>query len=316
MIRPGQHTAGHRRNHMKTLISSIATLALFVTPALANNWEAEVAAGAAAQIAQIHAFGQQLQARPIAPPLRAGPAHVPASLGTLLDLVEQAARAGQAPVVIFDLDDTLVDTGYRQMAIIREFAAQKDVRARFPEAAARMEAVQYANLHYNIGDTLDSLGIAQARLILPELTTFWAARFFDNGYLSSYDQANPGGVDYVREVVRRGGKAVYLTGRWEEMRPGTAQSLARMGYPSANGQNVFLMLKPDRLQPDIDFKKAAFDGIAKLGRVIGGFENEPANINAYQERFQTGIYVFLDTRHSTTATIPSPSIFWVGDFRH
>lgn len=297
---------------MKTLISSIAALALLAPLAAAENWEGTIAGAAAAQAARIQAFRQSARS---APPLPAGPTHQPAALRALLDSVELAARSGQAPVVLFDLDDTLVDTGYRQMTIIQEYAAQADVRARFPDAAVKMAGVQYGNLRYELGDTLMALGAAQAGAILPELTAFWAARFFDNGYLL-LDHANPGGVDYVREVLRRGGKAVYLTGRWEEMRPGTVESMARMGYPPADGHNVFLMMKPDRRQADIDFKKAAFDEIAGLGRVAGGFENEPANVNAYLERFQTGVYVFLDTRHSTTAAVPLPSIFWVGDFRY
>lgn len=103
---------------------------------------------------------------------------------------------------------------------------------------------------------------------------------------------------------------------WEEMRPGTVQSMARIGYPAADGRNVVLMLKPIRAQTDIDFKKVAFNDIAQLGQVVGGFENEPATVNAYQERFQSGIYIFLDTRHSTTNAVPAPSIFWVGDFRY
>jgi hypothetical protein len=288
---------------MKKLIS-IAALALFASFAAAQNWEGSVLAGAAGQVSRIRTLAQLPQSRN------------PAALEALLDLVEQSARAGRSPVVMFDLDDTLIDTGYRQMAIIKEFAGQADVRARFPDAAAKMGAMEYRHLHYDLGDTLKAIGIADSGSILPELTTFWLARFFDSAYLSAYDQANPGGVDYVREVLRRGGKAVYLTGRWTEMRPGTEQSMARMGYPPADGRNVFLMLKPDRKQSDIDFKKVAFADIAKLGEVVGGFENEPANVNAYQERFVTGFYIFLDTRHSTTNIVPAPSINWVGDFRY
>jgi hypothetical protein len=300
---------------MNKLILRIAVLALLAAPAAAQVWEASAGADAAAQIARVRSAVKSAPSRPAAAPLPSGSAHQPAALKALLDLVGRTARAGKTPVVMFDLDDTLIDTGYRQMAIIKEYAAQADVRARFPGAADKMGAIRYGDLHYDIGDTLKALGVAETGAILPELTAFWAARFFDNGYLQ-LDHANPGGVDYVREVLRRGGKAVYLTGRWEAMRPGTAQSMARMGYPPADGQNVILMMKPDRAQSDIDFKKVAFGDIAGLGQVVGGFENEPANVNAYQERFQTGIYIFLDTRHSTTAAVPLPSIFWIGDFRY
>lgn len=299
---------------MKTFIAILAVLTLTV-PLAAQTWEASAGADAAAQIARVRVLVRQAPPRPSAA-LRPGPAHEPAALAALLDLVSESARLGRTPVVLFDLDDTLIDTGYRQRAIIQEYAAQANVQTRFPDAASRMSATRYADLRYNLGDTLQALGVAEIPAILPDLTAFWAARFFENAYLSSLDQANPGGVDFVREVLRRGGKAVYLTGRWEAMRPGTEQSMARMGYPAADGRNVLLMMKPDRAQSDIDFKKVAFEDIAKLGEVVGGFENEPANVNAYQERFRTGLYIFLDTRHSTTAAVPLPSIYWVGDFQY
>lgn len=292
-------------NKKLTMFAARVLCALMMSASIASaqTWEAGVAAEVEAQAHLIHLAHAA-----------GAPAHQPEALAALLDLVSREAAAGRRPVVMFDLDDTLVDTGYRQMRIIQEFAAQPDVQARFPQAARLMSGIEYRHLHYDLGDTLSALGVSDAA-ILRELTAFWLARFFDSRYLL-LDQANPGGVDYVREMRRRGGIVVYLTGRWEEMRPGTEESMARMGYPPANGSDVFLMMKPDRRQTDIDFKNAAFSDVARLGEVVGGFENEPANVNAYEERFAGGIYIFLDTRHSTTTTVPAPGIFWVGDFRY
>lgn len=301
-------------------ISGIAALALLVPFCWASaqqDWETEMAAAGAAQIAAVRAFGQRAHVPPAIPleAPRGRPTHQPAALRSLLDRVGQTAASGKAPVILFDLDDTLIDTAYRHMTIIKEFAGQADVQGRFPDAARKMGALGYGGVRYQLVDTLNAVGVAEAEKILPELTTFWSARFFDNAYLL-LDQANAGAVDYVRETIARGGTVVYLTGRWEQMRLGTEQSMKGMGFPLANGRNVFLMMKPDRQQSDIDFKKAAFDEIARLGEVVGGCENEPANVNAYQQRFPEGIYIFLDTRHSTTAAVPLPSIFWVGDFRY
>jgi hypothetical protein len=242
------------------------------------------------------------------------PAYRPEALGALLERVSAAARNGESPVVMFDLDDTLLDPAYRNIAILREFAAQPDFAARFPAEARLLAAVRYEHIRYNLADSVKAAGVADSSAFLADLTAFWSARFFDNRWLL-LDKANAGGVAFVREVLARGGKAVYLTGRWEAMRPGTAACLAANGFPAADGSRIFLMMKPDKAESDVSFKVRAFEEIAKLGPVAGGFENEPQNVNAYLARFPGGLMIFLDTRHSTTAVEPAPGIAWVADFR-
>lgn len=305
---------------MKTLLAALTLTTLSAALAAAQSapaadWDSAAGALAASQVAALKALAKSAPIRPAAVlPASRGPAHRPQALTALLDRVSSEARAGRRPVVMFDLDDTLVDTAYRQMAILREFAAQDSARSRWPDAAAKMSGVESAAVHYDLGDTLKALGVREAPAILPELTQFWAARFFDNGYLM-LDRANPGAVAYVRELVRRGGTAVYLTGRWEDMRPGTEASLAAMGFPPADGASVRLLMKPTKQESDLSFKTRVFDEIAGYGEVVGGFENEPANVDAYLARFPSGLMIFLDTRHSTGAPAVLPSIAWVADFR-
>src|SRR4051812_26854489 len=130
---------------MKTLIMTL--LAAFASRAAAQPWEAAVAADISAQSRAVR-FAGLGAAQPAPKPVLAlrAPAHQPEALTALLDLVESKARTGARPVVIFDLDDTLVNTGYRNVAIIKEFDDLPWVRARFPEAAAQMSAVSIDNV--------------------------------------------------------------------------------------------------------------------------------------------------------------------------
>ena len=81
-------------------------------------------------------------------------------------------------------------------------------------------------------------------------------------------------------LTNAGAKIVYLTGRdIPRMHDGTVISLARNRFPM-NASEAELIMKPDPKIDDLEFKKAQMARIAKMGEVIGVFENEPANLNA------------------------------------
>jgi hypothetical protein len=66
--------------------------------------------------------------------------------------------------------------------------------------------------------------------------------------------------------------------------------------------------QPDRKISDLEFKKTAFADILKMGDVVGAFENEPANVNAYLEAFKNAVAVFVDTRSSQDIAQPDAAI--------
>lgn len=259
-----------------------------------------------------------------------GPALLPASgptlryepqaLRLLIDEVQDAVGHGVKPVVLFDIDDTLVNTAGRHLRILREFLAQEQIRSDFPaESALLAGRLELSLMRYEITDTARDAGIRDAGF-LDRLSRFWLARFFDNDYLPE-DPANPGAVDYVKEVVGRGAVAVYLTGRWEELRPGTEEMLRKNDFPAPDGRRVILAMKPDRRQKDDAYKDEKLPELARLGKVVGGFENEPKNVNIFKQRFPDGIMIFLDTKTSgqkdpaSGRPIPvNPTIPWVADF--
>ena len=255
--------------------------------------------------------------------------HDPAALDRLLAKVSRAAakaaQTGKQPIVLFDIDDTLTDSGARNLRILKEFIAQPDVQAAHPQDAAKLEKIlTLAQMRYYYSDTFLEVGVHNPAL-LGRLQTFWKSHFFRNDYIPE-DPAYPGAAAFVKEVVARGGIPVYLTGRWMSgatgsMEPGTLAGLAKHGFPRPDGINAVLMLKPDEAQADADFKAGALKQIAGMGEVVGGFENEPKNINIFKARFPSGQMIFLDTK---TAAEKDPAtqkpidvaggIAWVGDF--
>ena len=229
-----------------------------------------------------------------------------ALLDALLDEVARQPRA----IVVFDLDDTLFSTADRHLRILGEFAAH--IETQDARAAGLLRAIAREKLRYAIADTAKDHGLEEK--LAKDLRDFWFERFFKNPYLLE-DSIIPGGPEYAAEVIKRGGRSFYMTGRDEGMREGTEASLLRHGFPQPDGKGATLTLKPRFDTPDFAFKNEALHTIAEMGTVIGSFENEPAHVNLFIERFPKGRHFLLETKHSGKPVTPHPAVHRIKDFR-
>lgn len=236
----------------------------------------------------------------------------PGVLNSVLDQVRLVKKQGARPVVIMDLDDTLIDTGERNLRIFQEFAAQASVQRDYPADAAKISAVKLEQIKYLTDDTLNGIGVTD-KAVQKLVSEFWLARFFTNAYCG-LDVAILGAPAYARALERAGAKIVYLTGRdAPRMYDGTVQSLKANSFPLV-GAIADLIMKPDAKMDDLTFKKDAFARIQQMGEVVAVFENEPANVNAMADAFPSAIGVFLDTKHSPKPDVPHDRIAWVKNF--
>lgn len=224
----------------------------------------------------------------------------PIALNRILEMVSESVKRGEVPILLFDLDDTLLSTRNRRLRVINNFIAQEEIRLAYPKEVAKIiEASDEFNFgySYHIKDTMRSIGITNEKFI-KDISVFFDERFFDNKYLLA-DKPLYGAVRYIKEAVKRGAKVIYFTGRWEEMRPGTLANLKKNGFPlSQESENVLLVMKPDKNMKDSEFKEAKINEFKKMGKVIGGFENEPKNANIFKEHFPDATIILVDTIHS------------------
>jgi hypothetical protein len=231
----------------------------------------------------------------------------------LIQVGQDAARLrahGERPVVLLDIDDTLTDSRTRTAPILRALAQDPGFQARFPQAARRMASAVPYQMHYELADSLKELGVTDPEA-LKEATAFWMPRFFSNACAG--DQPLPGAVGYARWLVSQGATLVYLTGRDSpRMGAGTVHGLKWHGFPVGAPQTV-LMMKLDKDQDDVVFKKQAFERVRALGPVVAVFENEPRNINAMHEAFPRALPIFVDSQHSNKPDMPASGVFWVRD---
>ncbi len=120
-------------------------------------------------------------------------------------------------------------------------------------------------------------------------------------------------TEFVGRIAGAGAQVVYLTGRREEMRPGTEHVLGAFGFPIPGGR-VALWMKPDPELHDDVFKREAHRRLGTLGRVIAAFDNEPHHVNDYRASFPAAAVIHLGTDHSGRLDMLSEGVVTVPHF--
>jgi hypothetical protein len=218
--------------------------------------------------------------------------------------------AGQpVPVVVFDLDGTLMDNRPRTAVILQELA--EELRREAHSAAEALAAARTESLAYLLSDSLGRLGVEHPELV-QRAESYWKARFFTDDYLK-HDTAVHGSVELARACYDAGATIVYFTGRdLPFMSLGSFQSLRDLGFP-IGVIGTELVCKPDARIPDEAFKREEGPRLARIGRVIAAFDNEPGNCNAFLEMCPESDVVFVDTQHLPGAPPLASRVHIVGD---
>ena len=250
----------------------------------------------------------------------------PEILERVLTEVQKTAQAGKRPVVIFDLDETLVNSRTRTLKILRDFAKLETVKRRFNkesetilkltknDATIEKHALTMRSYGLYPDEILKELG-AYSDAFHNEIKKTYVDTYLSNAYCMT-DVPMPGAVEYTKAISQAGAHIVYLTGR---NRPGmglcTDENLILKNYVFGDPTKATLMMKPTLNADDTDFKVQAMNEVAKLGTVVAGFENEPANLNAFKTAFPEGTYIFIDSMHSNRADVPHSGAVYIKDYK-
>jgi hypothetical protein len=217
-------------------------------------------------------------------------------------------RSLPGAVAVFDLDSTVLDNKPRQARILREFGQARGV----PELAATRPEHW---VDWSIARAMRNAGLPPARVdeLVEDAKQFWRERFFTSEYCRD-DAAIPGARAYLEAVLGEGGVIAFCTGRHEEMRAGSVDSFARLGYPMPDSARVHLLMKPVFELSDDAWKLEANARLAALGPVVAAFDNEPTHANGYRRAFPEAFVVHLATDDSGRPVALDDGILSVRDF--
>jgi phosphoglycolate phosphatase-like HAD superfamily hydrolase len=241
----------------------------------------------------------------------------PTVLWRVIDLsvlsVERASGGGARPrpVVVFDLDSTLLDNRPRQAEILRTLGREQHIAALL---GARPDHWQ----GWDLREALERMGLDGEGLdaVYDVAVAYWLEHFFTSRFCV-HDEPHRGAVAYVQRILQTGATLAYVTGRPQRMREGTVACFQRVGLPAPGADrhgSVRLLMKPDHDQPDDDWKRQARGELQLLGEVIAAFDNEPAHVNIYHEAFPQAAVVHLATDHSGRSIPLRQGILSVVDF--
>lgn len=229
----------------------------------------------------------------------------------LIDRVASLRSTERTPVVVFDLDGTLLDNRPRTVAILREVASKWEQER--PEHSRILASVEVENVVYGLADSLTPFGMTDEALVA-EAATHWRQRFFTDEMLR-HDVPIEGSAEFVRAVYNAGATVVYLTGRdMPNMSLGSWQSLRDHGFP-IGVVGTELVCKPTFEMGDDVFKSQQALMIGRLGELIASFDNEPGNCNVFLRAHPAAASVLLDTQHSPGAPPMVDGVVCVRDFR-
>lgn len=214
------------------------------------------------------------------------------------------------PVVVFDLDGTLMDNRPRTVTILHELG--ESLKQREPQIAEKLLSAGAGDLAYLLTDSLTKLGIHRTDIVR-EAEIFWRERFFTDTYLHR-DVEVPGAAKFACDCYDAGGILIYFTGRdLPLMGLGSFGSLRDLGFP-IGVPGTELVLKPDANMPDEAFKRMSGPALSRVGNVVAIFDNEPGNCNVLGDLFPDADVVLLDTQCLPGAPPLAPKVRVIGDF--
>lgn len=229
-----------------------------------------------------------------------------------------AAKAGIAPAVVMDLDETVIDSAPRRRVALLIAAERRcdpalGAIALGPEACEAIRGLNTQEI-YRLRNRYDDLALF-ASLGL-DLSPDQEKRLLDDtlgeylsGRLEGWDQPIAGANAFVRELRASGARVYFVSSRYEDAQLASTQaSLRELGMLPATASRDLILRS--RAMASIDFKRQAFARIraevsAAGGSVVGVFENEPENLQAMAEAFPGAAAVFVKGAWIKPGTVPA-----------
>jgi len=158
-----------------------------------------------------------------------------------LSRISRRTRQKKRTIVVFDIDNTLVDTRHRTLAAARTFMKRRTATATAPAPRGAMRSIGMHLVRFDGKQTATRLGLKGK-----DATAFnkhWE-RFFWNPKNLKLDTAIKDTVKLAKKAKAAGAEVYYITGRINALKEGTVEQLRRHGLPDVDGDHVICKPNP------------------------------------------------------------------------
>lgn len=222
----------------------------------------------------------------------------------------QVAGAGSTPLLVIDLDGTLIDYTLRTRMIFLQAVDTLHLPGTIAESVKQIKPGQY---DYDPKTTLIGAGIDDDDT-LNRLLDFWDKYYFSNYYLH-YDKPMPGAYDFIQNIAALKMGIVYLTGRdYRNMAAGTRAWLQKNHFLNSSDPGRSVLMKDNLSLTNFEAKANNREKIAGLGQPILIVDNEPIDLQTMLEHFPEAVPVLADTPNSGKPAKLPADILTIRDF--
>ena len=181
--------------------------------------------------------------------------------------IAHAARRGRKVCVVFDIDNTLVDTRHRTLAALRAFTQTDPALAGLTDPArARLARTPLSKVRYDGASTAAAIGLSGSQAL--GFDRFWQ-RFFWSPENFRHDVPIAQTTRLARQAKTAGAEVYYLTGRVAALGSETLTQLAALGLPDADAKH--LLCKPAEGVRTDAFKRQELSRLRREGHRIAFF---------------------------------------------
>ena len=215
--------------------------------------------------------------------------------------IKQRTKAQQRVAVAFDVDNTLVDTRGRALAIGRKFDAANGTSYFKGKSRKQMG-----------NDAKETAGLVKmSKDHAKKFSALWFREFFKGENYKNDTQIRKA-VDLAKRAARAGADVFYVTARTQSEEAFTIAQLQKAGLPTVDAD--FVVSKPKMKDKTPDYKAAELTRIENAYDFVGFFVTESKrDIAGIQSKGASVESVLMETRFSGEGRVADGTPVWKVD---
>ncbi|MBL8957651.1 MAG: hypothetical protein JNK82_43150 [Myxococcaceae bacterium] len=212
-------------------------------------------------------------------------------------------KAGEKVAVAFDVDNTLVDTRGRALAIGKMFDAAN--------GTTYFKGKKRTQMGNDAKETSGLVGMTAAHA--KKFSALWFREFFKGENYKNDTQIRQA-IELAKRAGRAGADVYYVTARTQSEEPFTIAQLAKAGLPTVDAD--FVVSKPKMSDKTPDYKAAELSKISEEYEFVGWFVTESKkDIQGVKSKGAPVTSVLMETKFSGEGNVGPDTPVWKVDVK-